>query len=229
VTLPAVDTWDVRGIDGPAYKVGPRCANPGCNRIAEHAHHIVRRSALGGDYRWIMLYGKPRGNLTGLCAFCHDDVTGRVGGHRAAIRHASADDLFWWCDVRDGIEGEIEYVKLAPLEPQPPTPDSLEARDPGTPEGSEECPFCGHTTRRRRSAPTETPGRRRPRKTWRVAVPDENVEQGADVLDTLVEEIGMLLGVGQDAGARYYTLVPSMTYCLQDGQRFVDAIKGRGG
>jgi hypothetical protein len=226
VTLPATDTWDVRGHKGPSYTVGPYCSNPQCQRIAEHAHHIVRRSQLSGDYAWVELHGTLVGNLTGLCVPCHEDITGSVGGHRAAIRWSLADSTFQWCDVLAN-GSTIDYRPVGPIEPQPPTPETLAARAPG-PEGSEHCPFCGQQ-QRRRPAQAAVGRRRSNRKTWAVRVPAEAVEDGANVLDTLVGEIGVLLGVGNDSGARYYTIVPAMTYCLQDGQRFLDAIKGVGG
>ena len=227
MTLPCTDTWDLKGRTGPRYTVGPYCANPSCHRIAEHVHHLVRRSQLSGDFPWVEIHGTTVGNLTGLCVQCHDDITGNLGGHKAAIRWSLADSKFWWSDVL-ATGASIEYRQVGPLDPQPPTPETFAARTPG-PEGSDHCPFCGQE-QRRRPARAALPGRRRSnRKTWTVRVPDEAVEDGANVLDTLVGEIGMLLGVGGDSGARYFTLVPSMTYCLQDGQRFLDAIRGVGG
>ena len=226
MTLPATDSWDVKGTGGPKYTVGPHCSNPSCGRIAEHAHHIVRRSQLSGDYAWVELHGLIVGNLTGLCVQCHNDITGMVGGHKAAIRWSNADEKFWWCDLA-ATGNTIDYQPVAPLTYQPPTPETLAARAPG-PSGSDGCPFCGQSRRRRPAQ--STPGRRRQnRKTWTVRVPDEAVEDGADVLDTLVGELGLLLDTGGDAGARYFTLVPALTYCMQDGQRFLDAIKGHGG
>lgn len=227
MTLPATDSWDVRGVKGHDYKVGPHCSNPNCRKIAEHAHHIVRRSQLGGDFRWIVLHGQARGNLTGVCVGCHNDLTGMVGGHKAAIRFSLADSLFYWCDV-ETVNDQIEYLKRGPIDPQPPTPETLAERATGISTESDPCPMCGQAARRRPSSQPSSPGGRR-RKTWTVKLPADVIdEDGAAVLDTLVLELGSLLGTGQDEGARYYTIVPAMSYCLQDSQGFVDAIKGKG-
>lgn len=227
MTLPATDTWDVRGVDGPKYKVGPYCANPDCGKIAEHAHHIVRRSQLGGDYAWIVLHGQVTGNLTGLCPGCHDDITGRIGGHKAAIRHSIADTFFHWCDVDTSSGNEIRYLKRGPLQPQPPTPETLAERATGHDhQESEPCPFCGQARRRRSETPA---GDRRRRKTWTVLVPADDQEQGAEVLDALVDDLAPLLGVDPTRTGRYYVLVPTLYYAQQNRQRFLETIKGVGG
>lgn len=223
MTLPAVDSWDVVGVPGPKYKVGPRCSNPTCRKIAEHAHHIVRRSQLGGDYAWVAIEGVIVANLTGLCADCHDKVTGLVGGHKAAIRYM--DGLFYWCSLEsDGAE--ITYAPVDLLEPQPSTPETLAGRASEASESETSCPFCGHAKRRRR-APAGPDGKRRRRKTWTVKVPDD-AEDGAEILDTLVDDLSIVLGTGDDSGARYYTLVPALVYAQQERKRFTESIKGRG-
>jgi hypothetical protein len=225
MTLPATESWNVRGADGPKYKVGPRCSNPGCQRLAEHAHHIVRRSQLSGDYAWIVLNERVLGNLTGLCPQCHDDVTGRVGGHKAAIR-ISDDRDFLWCDVVE-MEGQIVYLPQGKLEPQPPTPETLAQRAPGHEHTeSDTCPFCGQTRRRRSATPLLD---RRRRKTWTVLVPDDEQERGAAVLDTLVDDLAPLLGVEPNRTGRYFVLVPTLAYAQLDRKRFLETIKGVGG
>jgi hypothetical protein len=227
VTLAALDSWLVKGVKlGPKYdyKVGPRCSNPECRRFAEHAHHIVRRSALAGDYAWVEIDGKVVANKTGLCVPCHNDITGEVGGHKAAIRWI--DGLFVWCLVSTGGHGlgEISYHPVGPIEPQPPTPDLL-AEQPGNPVESDHCPMCGQIKRRRRADAT-----RRRRKTWIVKVPDESVEDGADVLDTLVENLALIIP-NADAGmaGRYYVLVHSLAYSTMHSANFAQTLTGEGG
>jgi hypothetical protein len=226
MTLPAVSSWNVRGLEGPAYKVGPRCSNPNCGRIAEHAHHIVRRSQLRKQPQdWVAIDGHVIANKTGLCVPCHDDITGRVGGHKAAIRWI--DQKFVWCLLGPG-EGDARYLPVAPIEPQPPTPDQLAERAPDAEEtGPEECPYCGHSTRRRR--PSAQVGRRR-RKRWGVLVPDEDLEQGADVLDALIDSLAPLVpNADSSATGRYYVLVPALAYAVMNGEEFVASFTGRGG
>jgi hypothetical protein len=221
VTLPAVDSWDVRGVDGPAYKVGPHCSMPTCERWAEHAHHIVRRSALGGAYDWVEIDGKLFANKTGLCPQHHDDITGRVGGHRAAIR--LEDDVFQWCAIELTPSGEVVYLRVAPLEPQPPSPDSLAQRAPT--EDSENCPFCGQTTRRRRAS--QAPSSRRRRKSWCIKVPDDH-EDGAEVLDTLVDDLAPLIGIEPSQTGRYFVITPVLVFAQQNKRAFLETWKGEG-
>jgi hypothetical protein len=220
MTLPPIDSWQVKGVAGPKYKVGPKCANPTCGKWAEHAHHMWRRSALGRPYDWVQLPDDSIvGNLVGLCPDCHDLITGRLGGHKAAIRLAVADlvdnrKTFWWCLIGNG--SGIRYEFVAPLEPQPPTQDSLIA-SPANEAGSDvSCPTCGQPRARRRS-PVSPSGRRRVRKTWPVKVPADAEENGADVLDEFVEDLAPLLGVEPDkrggyGSGRYYVLVPVLYY-----------------
>jgi hypothetical protein len=219
VTLPATDTWDVRGLEGRPYKVGPRCSNPQCHRFADHAHHIVRRSALGGDFSWIQLHGHTRGNLTGLCFRCHEMITGEVGGHKAAIRFDVASSEFWWCGLK--VNGDqIEYLKVRPLNPQPPTPETLTERAHGQGHELEHCPFCGQA-RRRREPTVPSSGNRRRRKNWTVSVPADN-ENGAEILDGFTDDIAELLGAGewQEHNKRYWVLVHVFAWVLQQRERF---------
>jgi len=219
VTLPLVDTWNVRGLEGPKYKVGPHCAMPTCARFADHAHHMVRRSQLGGDYGWVEIDGDRYANLVGLCADHHDAVTGRVGGHRAAIR--LVDGVFWWCElVEHTFTDEIEYVLVAELDDQPPTPETLAARASHE-SGPETCPYCGQTTRRRRGA---TGSQRRRRKTWGILVPDDD-EDGAEVLDTLVDDLAPHIGVTPDRTGRYFVVVAALIYAFQNLRDFVASVR----
>src|SRR5262249_25087938 len=146
----------------------------------------------------------------------------------AAIRFD--EGLFVWCDVFDGGVGgdKVTYQPVAPLFPQPPTPDSLAERTPGTGE-SESCPFCGQEKRRRRPSASSPQGRRR-RKPWTVLAPDDS-EDGAEVLDTLVDELAPLLGYHTDDAKRlrqlrYFVLVPTLVYAHHNRADLVEAMKG---
>jgi len=216
----------VRGVEGPKYKVGPRCSNPNCNRFAEHAHHIVSRSFLRKQPQdWVEIEQTIWQNKTGLCVPCHEGVTGRIGGYTDAIRLVG--DSWHWAYVHETLKNEVEYQLAGLLDPQPLTPDQLAARATGPhSEESDACPFCGHS-RRRRSHRSPS-GERRRRKTWTVKVPDEAEEDGADVLDTLVDDLAPLLGYGADSGARYYVLVPTLYYAQQNRKQFIEAIRGGG-
>ena len=221
-----IDFQLVKGVrDGPEYKVGPRCSNPNCNRWSEHAHHIVRRSALGRDFRWIEIDSRVIGNLTGVCPPCHDDLTGRLGGHKAAIRYHEHD--FWWA-LPVANDGKVSnYHLVAPIDPQPPTPETIYNAQSDVSPSESSCPFCGQ---KRRHSPAPRRGWGRRRKTWTVQVPADEQENGADVLDTLIENLAPLIPNADSSGVgRYYALVPVLTYATLDEQRFVQTMEGVGG
>jgi hypothetical protein len=232
VTLPPVERMNlVVGLKGERYKVGPLCSNPDCRRVADHVHHIFRRSAIGGDLPWVKIDGWLVGNLTGLCVPCHNEVTGNLGGHRAAIRFDSQTKTFFWAFVHEidsGLDSpSIDYIRTAPLDPQPPTPETLKAQVPGQvpePAESEHCPFCGQT--RRRLAVARAPEARRRRKSWNVSVPDDS-EDGADVLDAFVDEVAMLLGAGdwEERNRRYWALVHVLAWTMQRREEFERDVK----
>jgi hypothetical protein len=230
VTLAPMDSWQVRGVAGPKITAGSsRCSAPDCGKWAEHAHHLWRRSMLGGPFSWVEL---PDGtvvcNLTGLCADHHDEVTGRIGGHKSAIRRDEYG-VFWWCALLDSHNNLIEYAEIGPLDPQPPTRD-MPVASPATRGSEDSCSTCGQPLARRRPA-TPTAGRRRVRKTWPVKIPADAEENGAEVLDTLTEDLAPLLGLQPDrngsyASARYFVLAPALYYVHQHRDEFVASIKG---
>lgn len=221
--MPVVDTWDLRGEKGPPYKVGPKCSNPSCGNWADHAHHLVRRSQLAGDYQWVKIDGVLYANLTGLCVRCHDEITGRVGGHRAAIR--LVDGVFYWSGLQQKGD-EIVYLPLAPLDPQPPSPDSLTQRASTHEEhGSEFCPYCGQTKRRRQEPQASGSGRRR--KSWTVLAPDDQ-EDGVAVLETLAAELAPVMGIEPNRTGRYYIVAGALYYAVQNMKEFVQSWQGVG-
>jgi RNA polymerase subunit RPABC4/transcription elongation factor Spt4 len=227
VTLPPWSGPQVRGVPGPEYKVGPLCCNPGCHHYAEHAHHIFRRTdpRLGGAFDWVEIKGAVYQNKTAICPRCHDDVTGRIGGHRAAIKLLGDDYdwVWWWCAVKH-TEDEVELSQpLAPIEPQPMTPEAF-ANSRVLPSESEACPTCGHVKRARPSLA----GRGRARKSWTIKVPDD-AEDGAEILDTLVDDMGVILGIEPTQVGRYYIVLPCVYYAHQEKPRFVESLKGVGG
>lgn len=220
MTLAPTENRMVRGVQGPAYKVGPICSNPNCRKLAEHAHHIWRRSMLGGPFDWVEIADpEPTivGNLTGLCPECHDDVTGKIGGHRAKIEY-DRGEFFWALVTGEGTH------RTGLLRPQPPTPETLSRASGHSPE-SDSCPFCGQA-KRRRVTPRRAGARRR--KSWIVKVPDDS-EDGAEVLDTLVEDIGLTLGIDPAVSGRYFILLPVLYHACQSKAALVESLKGVGG
>ena len=228
MTLPPVDGDLMFEATGPSYTVGPRCANPNCSNWADHAHHLWRRSKTGNkpvDWIEITDYGVV-GNKVGLCWRCHRDVTGSVGGYRAAIRLDRLNRVFQWCLVVEQHGVITDYPFAGLLDPQPPTPDSVALeRATGQPE-SEACPTCGHIERARPSVPSS---QRRARKSWIVLVPDDEQEHGAEVLDSLVEQLAPLIpNADASRTGRYYVLVPVLAYAAMAPHRFIETLTGVG-
>ena len=229
MTLRAADTASIRWMEGPAYKVGPKCSRPGCGKFASQGHHIFPRSMKrGGPQDWVAIDGYVTGNVTGLCFDDHEKCHsgGKGGGHAAAIRWDDELREFWWC-LYGGMNpnGSHNYTPAAPLVYQPPTPDSL-TNEPATPDtpGPESCPFCGQA-RRRRSTPSRV-GRRQ-RKSWSVLVPDDELERGADVLDDLIANLAPLVPNGDgSATGRYYVLVQALAFSLISAEEFAANVAG---
>lgn len=223
MTLSPTNDYGVLGAEGEHYKPPKRCSAPLCEATEGDVHHLFRRSKLGAQ-SWVRFpEGYVVGNLVRLCREHHDGVTGRVGGHRFWIRWDYDRRLYLWGEVIESEPGFPEFGEVGPLDPQPPTQESLDVPQPDTEPESVRCPQCGQ---RKRRAP-KTAGARR-RKSWLVKVPDDH-EDGADVLDTLVDDLAPLLGLDPTASARYHVLVPVLVYAQQDRRSFARAIAGLGG
>lgn len=169
----------ITGLTGPGYEpytAGTMCANPECRREATDRHHLFSRSLMAGAYDWVRLpEGKEVGNIVGLCPDCHRLVT----ENRVHITFRPTDNRFCW--------------NGAPLAYQPPGAGQGAIR-PGFAEQSvaaeiverSKCPSCG----RRMPKPKEDKEKdeeKRPRKTWSVAVPFDQQENGAEVIDELLD------------------------------------------
>jgi len=230
VTLPPLPSTAVVGVVGKPYKVGGKCAVPGCESQVDHGHHIFRRSALAGAFFWVRLPdGQVVGNLTGLCWRHHEGITGKRWGHSHWIQWRNGEYL--WGTIRLGVEvpnWDTDFIPVGPLDPQPPAPDLLDAPQPTERSEPDRCPECGQQKRRSGSPAISTPGAPRRRKSWIVKVPDDH-EDGADVLDVLVDDLAPLLGIDPTASGRYHVLVPVLVYAHQDERGFIESIKGVGG
>lgn len=94
MTLLAVDpsrfTIDPRRYTwSPAPDRSSVCQAPGCTeRWQLQEHHIVPRSRTGGPLSWITVDGLVVENVCMLCQDHHDQITGLIGGHKAAIRRS---------------------------------------------------------------------------------------------------------------------------------------------
>jgi hypothetical protein len=81
---------------------GYLCRVPGCSRAANHAHHIIPRSAGGPDEMW---------NLTSVCAAHH--LRGIHGG-KVRVSGRAPDQLRWTLDgALPEVEGRWSAVRAA--------------------------------------------------------------------------------------------------------------------
>lgn len=209
---PNRDVLGRRGELYPDYKCASVCSVPGCSRFSDHAHHIWRRSFLSGPYAWVLLWNDVEmGNLTGLCWKHHEEVT----KGETMIKLMRDGTLHWFAKV-DNIAGDC-----GELFPQPPRrgtcPAAAEDNEPVGPAHAETCPTCKRTIKK-------TEGKREParnRARWSIHVPQDERENGADVLDTLLEECGKLFGHDIDKKMRYFTAAQALALVVQHGARMV--------
>lgn len=226
--LPA-ESWNVKGVatKEKAPKVGPRCANPACTRFADHAHHIWRRSFLGGDFAWVEL---PEGdiicNLIGLCFGCHAQIT----ENKAWIRLRGESFHFVECDDEPEDRGPLipQPVRLV-KSPSPDNGDQFGGAIQLTTDGGEvlhsevvksagtdgEAGFLCPTCKRRKRAPRKDlpPGEARRKVKFVFPVPQDGEEDGHEVLTVLIEECADVLGRGEQP--IYYTLAEVAAFFLQ--------------
>jgi len=214
MTLLPSESWNIAGVEGDRYTVGPYCDAPGCKRPVDHKHHLWRRSFLGGDFWWVRVPVEASEttvirNVVGLCWHHHDDVTGQGGGHKAWIRWTpERQELAWMEAVDYGHWIQIGTLSL-------PAPSDHAA--PATPgREAERCPTCGKLKRKHEDHEHE-PQPRRPRRTWTIKVPDDK-ENGAEVLNELVEACAEIFGHDEyrSATRRYYTVAQALALVLQN-------------
>jgi|SRR5215471_2427994 len=212
------------GLDGPSYPLNIVCPVPGCtqsNRLERH--HLWRRSDVIGDKWWVRTKdGKIHGNVVKLCGFHHLEVT------QNTAHIAYADGTFWWKDI---------LAEPLLLTWQPPEEDVYEAlRSRVTPSERKDdpdlalveklgaahvlqpghdpdiCPTCLRKLPKPKDKDPEAP---KVRKTWSVAVPLDHWEDGADMIDTLLEEAHRELNrnglpFGEGKKVKYYLLTTAL-------------------
>jgi len=206
LTLLPLQDPRIRGVEGPRYKVGPLCEAPGCNRPVDHAHHLWRRSYLTGDYWWVEvpealgLRTITIGNVVGLCWRHHEDVTGTVGGHKAAF--IWRDGVLLWTPVEPFInKSDQAVVPTRPFEGTPEAPVSEQER----------CPKCGR--RKPRKKPEGLPKRDPRRKTrFVLMVPKDSEEDGHALVTSLLDDCAEKMGRSEKE--TYYTLVDALNWFL---------------
>lgn len=218
--LPA-ENRDVVGIEyGPAYpkyKVGPLCSHPMCSKIADHAHHIWRRSFLAGDYGWVQLWnGTIVQNLTGLCYQHHDLIT----VNKNDILYTDSGRFIWSMPSAgpNGLVLQPEPKKWSAAETFREIVAEEERHEHVGPGASEKCPTCKRAIKRESTGPKEA---KRHREKWTITVPKDERENGADVLDSLLDSCAQLFGHDETRELRYFTLVQALALVMQHGEKMV--------
>lgn len=174
------------GFNGPPYTLNLICAHPFCLERATERHHVWRRSLLGGAFDWVELPdGGQIGNLVGFCHEHHRLLT----DDEAKLSLEGVGVLAW-------ISDSMQVLPLTFQPPFLPPIDELLQADPefrNTPKKTgaildNECPSCGrplpHPKIEREPDDFEEP---RPRRSWTITVPVDQRENGAAILDALVE------------------------------------------
>jgi hypothetical protein len=215
VTLAPLINPTVRGVEGKPVLIEPgqKCAAPGCLSLAQQRHHMWPRSFLRGQpYEWVTVMSRTIPNSCGLCLRHHAWITGETGGgHRAKITYDERLEILLWWERRD----DDSWRKLGPLRGQTFLEVEPEAARPRRAEGL--CPTCGHIER-----PKTPRGPKRKVKAWTLSVPDDS-EQGAEVLDTYVEDLAVLMGLDPTSPRllRYHVLVPALEWVAQHRVEFI--------
>jgi len=223
MTLSPSEDRRTEGIDGPSYPLNIICPVPGCLQSGNlQRHHLWRKSDVIGDKWWIRTKDeKIHGNCVRICPHHHRDLTDNIA-HIAYL-----DGAFWWKDIlgepillewQPPTEGVYEALTTPrSASEQKDDPDLLLVEKLGAEHvlapGHEPdiCPTC----LRKLPKPKEKTEAQKVRKTWSVAVPLDRWEDGADVIDTLLEEAHKELNknglpYGEGKVVKYYILTAAL-------------------
>lgn len=228
MTLAPSDQWHlVERAEGPKLVPNEVCSVPGCGRVSTDGHHIWRRSFTGGPVDWITFEGRAVANKTWMCVHHHAMVNGGLGGHKAWI--SLVDMTYWW-----NVEEDGRFVCLGALEPQPAgcagairsfTPPLEESEEEAIPDHV--CPQCGKVHKHRKKKQVSDiepdglehlPARKRTR--IQIQVPQDDQEDGADVIFTLLEDEGLQRALGtlgfNEKDRNYHTLSRGLVVLIQN-------------
>jgi hypothetical protein len=134
-------------------------------------------------------------------------------------------DQFIW--LHKGITSQ-SWVNEGPLHPQPVdgAEDNLESQvahhHVELAEG-QRCESCGYEKPVKRK-----PGPKRSRKTWSALVPDDS-EDGAEILDSHVEQIAAYLGLSTEEGirsVRYHVVEKALYFVVMNPRLFIEDLGG---
>jgi len=150
--------------------------------------------------RWTVI-----GNVIGLCWQHHEDVTGTIGGHKAAVAYRGG--VLYWIEGTDldlvsdpGLLAIYsKTIRTRPFEGVYEAPVTEQER----------CPSCGR--RKVRAKPEGLPKREARRKTrWQILVPQDSEEDGHALLEEAIDLAAEKQGRGE--GERYYALLDALNW-----------------
>lgn len=238
VTRFPTESRDVEGVavdaDHPDYKVPSICGAPGCAKFSDHAHHLFSRGLMGGAHTWIRLPdGTETGNLVPLCYHHHEKVT----NNEIHIMYENGsyiwDDGYKllpmsWQPPRKPVYVDPRELARSKLTVELPDPNKrlhLPRKESGPPPEEQTtetekpvCPSCGRSLPKPKlDTPSEE---KKVRKTWAIAVPWTVEEDGADVLDALLEAAQEKMDAagldwGQGHKVKYYILATALGLFVQ--------------
>jgi hypothetical protein len=172
----------------------------GCGQFATQAHHRKMRSQGGNN---------ELTNLMHVCHGCHSKIhqfPERSYGMGFLVR--SHEDP---ATVRR-VELRYDYVN----DPEDRLDNAHHHFD--GPGAKATCPTCKRTLPKPKDEKTEE---KRERRTWSITVPMDEREDGAETLDTLLEECRRLFGHDESKTVRYFTLAQALALVVQHGHRLV--------
>lgn len=174
-------------------------------------HHIVRRS-YAGNLTWVEIDGKVLPNVCGLCRPCHERIT----TNKSAIVWRNGE--YCWQNGRL----DNEWIPLDPLPPHMPIDKPEVFPEPRT-FSARVCPTCERPLPKPKS---DKPEEKRPRRTWSVTVPKDERENGAEVLDVLIEEVRTELGkaglpYGEADSVKYFVLSTALALFVHHAEEFL--------
>lgn len=110
-------------------------------------------------------------------------------------------------------ETKMTDISLEPVHVHTLDPSPVEAVIDG-PALAEKCPTCDRALPKPHSGEEE-----KVRKGWTIAVPVSELENGAQVLDDLLNECRQLFGHAESKKVRYYTAVQALALVVQNGHK----------
>ena len=193
--LKPLDQRNVRGAAAVRYDLNRTCAMPTCDNPVDSAHHAFPRSLIGNG-SWFVLVGAERyGEATPISKDAIPHVTGLCGsgttGHHGDVEHHRA-----WIRLEDGVwnwydrDGE-DWKLVGPLNPQPGAKEGKPKRKK----------FKGEA--------------KRVRTTISYKVPKDERENGAEIIDDLLEQAREKLG--EPDKPAYYLYVMALYLLVTSG------------